>query len=148
LYNYLDLINDKDLLKFCATIKRKYKVNKEVKLYNSDVITSACTFGLIKHVIILPKTHCDNDLKIVICHELSHIKSHDTIFRLIRLICLSLYWFNPLMYIMSNSFDEISELACDEKVTKHLNYRDRFRYENLIIEATSNNNINELFDYL
>jgi len=49
---------------------------------------------------------------------------------------------------MSNSFDEISELACDEKVTKHLNYRDRFRYANLIIEAASNNNINDNSHYI
>lgn len=135
----LNPINDSDFITYSEEIKSIYRINKKVVLYSCDVISSACTFGFLKHVVILPKSYSNKDLKIMICHELTHIKHHDPIFRFIRLICLGLYWFNPLMYLLSNRYDITSELACDEHVIKNLNLQDKRRYAELIIEAASSN---------
>lgn len=60
-------------------------------------------------------------------------------FRFIRLVCLGLYWFNPLVYLLSNRYDITSELACDEQVIKNLNLQSKRRYAELVIEAASSN---------
>lgn len=73
--------------------------------------------GFNAPMIILPKDdYSDDELKLILKHELTHFKRHDLIFKFFVLACKAIHWFNPFMSYISNKIDEVCELACDETV--------------------------------
>ena len=56
----------------------------------------------------------------VVVHELAHIRRRDCLRKLLLIVCLCLYWWNPLVWIMVRLADRDMELACDEAVLRAL----------------------------
>lgn len=58
--------------------------------------------------------------QLVLAHELAHIRRRDCLRKLLLIVCLCLYWWNPLVWIMVRLADRDMELACDEAVLRAL----------------------------
>ncbi|MEL6945097.1 MAG: M56 family metallopeptidase, partial [Bacteroidota bacterium] len=85
------------------------------------MIKTPMTFGIFQPKILLPNTSEDwskEQMKIVLLHELAHIKRQDYLLHLLGLISLSLYWFHPLVWFLQKWQQEEREKACDEYVLK------------------------------
>lgn len=82
----------------------------------SELIDSPFVLGIIKPTIYIPYSLRDRDLEFVLLHEKSHIKRKDHLWKLIGFVILSVYWFNPLVWIAYIIFCRDIESACDEKV--------------------------------
>ncbi len=54
----------------------------------------------------------------VITHELMHYAHLDHIWAVVRVICVSVYWFNPLVWLAAYLSRQDSELACDSAVIR------------------------------
>jgi len=90
-----------------------------VKLLISDRISTPLTFGILSPKIIFPKIlklSDETEIKCVLTHELIHIKRFDNLWKIMVLIVVSIYWFNPFVWIMYVLFNRDIELSCDEKV--------------------------------
>ena len=61
------------------------------------------------------------DQDFVIDHETAHIKRLDHLIKPLSFLLLSVYWFNPLMWIAYMLLSRDIEKACDEKVIKKMN---------------------------
>lgn len=116
----------------------KIKYSLEVTVCECSVISSPITIGIWKPVIILPKeSYTKKDLSFLLQHELTHIHQCDALIKFIRLIVLSINWFNPLCYVLSGNIDKWCEAACDEIVLRKSTRSDRLHYCRLILNCAA-----------
>jgi beta-lactamase regulating signal transducer with metallopeptidase domain len=94
--------------------------NSTTKIYQSDRIDTPFLFGLIKPRIYVPFGISENDLPYVIMHEKAHIRRRDYLIKPIGFLILSVYWFNPLVWLAYILLCKDIELACEEKVVNML----------------------------
>ena len=58
----------------------------------------------------------DEDLRLVVTHEMAHIKRRDHWFRWLEWIALIVLWWNPVMWWARNQLRISEEMACDDLV--------------------------------
>ena len=88
--------------------------------------------GLLKPHILLPYDFFSRfDIRqqqLILQHELTHWYRGDLHFNYLALALLSLYWWNPLMWLAYQQYRQVQELACDAKVTEHVDKALRIAY--------------------
>ncbi len=103
-------------------IKIKLKVKEAViirdNIYETDRIQMPFILGVIKPKIYLPFAMNGADRELVILHEKAHLKRLDHIWKPLGFLLLSVYWFNPVLWVAYILLCRDIELACDEKVIK------------------------------
>lgn len=121
---------------FWRTVKRHRKpfqnelpfpARRNIYLLPDGVLPSPCLFG---GAIYLPeKTPLSNrSLRHVLCHEEMHARHFDPLWALLRALCLTVYWFDPLVWIASVCSKNDCELACDESALAYLGEQERIPY--------------------
>ena len=83
-----------------------------------DDIPSPFILGLFRPVIYVPSSMSGESLAYVLAHENAHLKRHDHWWKPLGYLLLTVYWFNPLVWIAYILFCKDIELACDEKVIR------------------------------
>ncbi len=133
-------------------IKAELKVRKDVKLVYSNLCDVPYTIGFFRPVIIMPlsfKNLTEIDIRLILKHELHHIKNHDIFFKYMALLAIAVNWYNPICYLMYYELCDISELYCDFCTTKSFGLELRRRYCNLIVDiATDDKKSNEIKKYI
>ncbi|EHJ51657.1 M56 family metallopeptidase [Streptococcus macacae] len=105
----------------CMQIK-----NKQIQLIRCAFIKSPMLTGLRRPVILLPNQEfSDQQMEIVLEHELTHYQHRDLFINLLMILTASLHWFNPIIRFANRVIQEEGEILCDESVLrgKNLNYR-------------------------
>lgn len=101
-------------------LKIKLKVREGILLkdniYICDSIPTPFILGMIKPKIYLPSALGDSDAEYVIAHEKAHLSRLDHLWKPIGFLLLTIYWFNPLMWVAFILLCRDIELATDEKV--------------------------------
>ncbi len=98
----------------------KASIKKNDNIYVCDEITSPFILGFFNPRIYLPSGISEDVSENVIAHEQAHIKRLDYIWKPLGFLLLSVYWFNPLMWIAYIFLCKDIEAACDEKVISRL----------------------------
>ena len=80
------------------------------------------TFGVLRPTVLLPEDLETGtaQFQLVLAHELAHIRRKDCLRKLLLTVCLCLYWWNPLVWLMVWLANRDMELACDEAVLRAL----------------------------
>jgi len=94
-------------------------VARQVRLFVDATIAVPVTWGLVRPVVVLPRaaTTWNNDqLRIVLMHELGHVRARDWMFNLIARVVCALYWFHPGVWWVARGLRDDCELACDDRV--------------------------------
>lgn len=111
-----------------------HEVIDGVDVIKSTIISSPLVFGFFKPTLAIPEIKInEDDYNLAIKHEMVHYKHHDSWFKLFAVIVNSIYWFNPITYLMVNLIGEACEYACDEQVTKEMDMSDRKQYSTMIL---------------
>jgi hypothetical protein len=87
-------------------------------LKHPDICTPL-TWGLMRPVILLPgkaESWSAEQWRLVLLHELSHIKRRDVLWQSLAYLSLALYWFNPLLWLAHRQLYHEAERACDDAV--------------------------------
>jgi beta-lactamase regulating signal transducer with metallopeptidase domain len=96
-------------------------VGRDVRLLESDRLKAAITFGILKPVVVLP-ADCDDwpasRRRLVLSHELAHVKRWDTLTEMFALFATILYWFNPFVWFAVRRMRIERETDCDNAVLK------------------------------
>lgn len=118
-----------------------------VSLYTSQHITTPFTVGLLFSRIILPASLINRkECRMIISHELEHVKNHDNLIKFLCLLAIFLHWYNPLIYILYREICKISEQVCDAAVIRNMSDEEIEQYKLLIIELSKREpNINVLW---
>lgn len=101
----------------------EHKLKRSIKVRVSDTIVTPLTYGVLKPVILLPKTtnwEDENKLRYILTHEFVHIKRFDAITKLMATVVLCVHWFNPFVWVMYFLLNRDIEISCDEDVIKML----------------------------
>lgn len=134
------LIAENEETGLTAEMAQKLHIKRAPALYENTSVSSPLTIGLWKPVIVLPEK--DRELwqmKMVIHHELIHIKRKDLWYKWLYQILLCVHWFNPVLYLIGRNLNIDCELSCDEAVLAELTMEGRTAYGNILINAAERN---------
>ncbi len=109
----------------------------EENIFQSEKIDSPFVFGFLKPRIYLPFSLEEENRPYVIAHEKMHIKNKDYLIKPIAFIILSVYWFNPLVWIAYYLFCKDMELACDEWVIWNLETEEKKAYAKALVMCST-----------
>jgi beta-lactamase regulating signal transducer with metallopeptidase domain/biopolymer transport protein ExbD len=76
--------------------------------------------GIISPVIILPcgleATLAPAELESVLIHECIHLRRRDNVWSALQLLMVSVFWFNPVVWLLHRRLGIEMEKSCDERV--------------------------------
>ncbi len=107
-------------------------------IHKSENVDSPFVVGMIKPKIYLPFNIKEQDAEYVIAHENAHIKRLDYIWKPLGFILLTVYWFNPVMWLGYILLCRDIELACDEKVIAGFDSEQRADYSEALLSCSVN----------
>lgn len=120
-------------------LKRKLSMatlySKGIK--QSDRIETPFVFGFFMPTIYVPYSISSSDIEYVLAHENTHIKRLDYIWKPLGFILLSVYWFNPIMWLSYSSLCKDIESACDERVIKEMEREQRRGYSEALLNCAT-----------
>lgn len=102
-----------------AELSRCLSVHREVALLAAAEGQMPMTFGVVRSSVVLPAEAADwsdERRRVVLLHELAHIKRHDVPWQIIARLACALYWFHPGAWWILRRMRIDRELACDDCV--------------------------------
>ncbi|MCU1384146.1 MAG: hypothetical protein JWL71_2843 [Acidobacteria bacterium] len=102
-----------------SVLSRRFGLRRPLFLLQSDHPTLLVTWGVRHPKVILPAEARDwsaDRIRIVLAHELAHIRRRDWLTQMAVELLRAVYWFNPLMWIACRQLRRESEHACDDAV--------------------------------
>ena len=93
-------------------------VHRRVLLRQCSIVSVPMTWGMTRPIILLPDdavTWPASRRRIVLLHELAHVKRFDWVTNLIAELACALHWFNPLAWIVVRWLHLDGERACDDR---------------------------------
>ena len=100
-------------------LRRELGIRSPVDLRIAVRPGAPAAWGLPRAVIVLPESSLawsEARLRMVMLHELAHIRRADTLARVLAEVVVALHWFNPLAWAGARRLRQASEQACDEVV--------------------------------
>ncbi len=86
----------------------------------SSAVDSPAVAGLLRPVLLLPASFPEgfsaNEARMVLLHELTHLKRHDLPLNWLLCVLQALHWFNPLLWLAFARMRADRETACDAQV--------------------------------
>ena len=107
-------------------------------IFQSEMVDSPFVLGIIRPRIYVPFRLDNQNLEHVISHEQAHIRRRDHWWKPLGFLLLTVYWFNPLMWVAYVLLCRDIELACDERVIRKLNSEQRAEYTQALILCSVN----------
>lgn len=104
-------------------------------VFTAEGVPSPCLVGLFRPAVyVTPACLEDGDrLRHVLAHELAHWRHRDPFWSLVRCVCLTVYWFHPLVWLAASLSRRDCELACDECALRELGEEERTAYGRTLI---------------
>ncbi len=102
-------------------------------LWQSEKVTSPFVLGLLRPRIYLPFGVDEESLTYVVAHENAHIRRRDHWIKPGGFLLLTVYWFNPLIWLSYILLCRDVELACDERVVKEMGSEDKKAYSEALL---------------
>ena len=102
-----------------------------------DKIDTPFILGVIKPKIYLPSSVSEKDTDYVLAHEKAHIKRLDHLWKPLGFLLLTVYWFNPVLWIAYILLCRDIELACDEKVMTQMGEDIKKSYSTALLNCSA-----------
>lgn len=100
-----------------ADVSERLGVRRSVQLLRAADGAVPVTWGLLRPCIVVPASAGAwpaDRVRIVLAHEVAHIRRHDWMMQLTAKAICGIYWFNPLFWAAANRLHQESEQACDD----------------------------------
>jgi len=89
------------------------------RLLLSDDVQLPFTSGLLRPTVVLPRSAeewSEDRRRVVLTHELAHVRRRDLVTHLVGRLACALYWFHPLVWLAARRARAEGERACDDLV--------------------------------
>ncbi|MET1255784.1 M56 family metallopeptidase [Aliikangiella maris] len=123
---------------------------KSLKIVHSHLLSMPAVVGIINTYLILPKNFSEYSPKqqrIILSHELMHIRHGDLRWNLLKMIIKILFWFNPLVYWGEKQFEAAQEVACDYRVMQKIGLTEAGYYGRALVNAISGSHTHPLISH-
>ena len=106
----------------------------DVEYRISPQIGSPYTIGFVRPFIVVPESLEDSRLsEMIIRHEYSHLRSHDSLVKLLCLLAICLHFYNPLTLLTLLLYTRFSEYIADEAATEGFTLQDCKAYATALV---------------
>lgn len=123
-----------------AYLKLRWQVRVSVihqkNIYICDDVASPFILGSITPKIYIPSGMDTRQLENVLAHENAHIKRKDHWWKPLGFLLLSVYWFNPLLWLAYILLCRDIERACDEKVIAGMDNAQKKSYSEALVACS------------
>jgi len=104
-------------------------------VYVSAAVRTPCMFGVLHPAVYLSTDDVEEKaLRYILCHENTHYRHRDNLWALVRVACLCIHWYNPLVWLAATLSRQDCELACDEETIRRLGRGERIDYGRVLLE--------------
>jgi beta-lactamase regulating signal transducer with metallopeptidase domain/tetratricopeptide (TPR) repeat protein len=100
-------------------VRGQLGLSTDVRLLQSPRVTVPVVWGVFRPVLLLPEDAASwpaERMRVVMLHELAHLKRVDGISLILTRIAVSLFWFHPLAWSLERAGRNECERACDDLV--------------------------------
>ena len=99
-------------------IAKALKIHQPVLLRVSSAVTGPVTVGALRALVLLPvcaaTSLSPDELKVVLAHELAHVRRADFFWNLVQTLVETLFFFHPAVWWLSGRIRHERELCCDD----------------------------------
>jgi beta-lactamase regulating signal transducer with metallopeptidase domain/tetratricopeptide (TPR) repeat protein len=102
-----------------ADLSEKLGVSRPIRLLFSEDLAVPVTTGVSRPIVLLPESARrwnDERRRVVLLHELAHVKRADWVALVIGQVAAAVYWFHPLAWSVRIQMRKDCERACDDLV--------------------------------
>lgn len=106
-----------------------------VPVYAAEMVQTPCLFGLFHPAVYVTKnvTEEEKGFAFVLSHENTHYRHRDNWWALVRILCVCLHWYNPLVWLAAYLSRQDGELACDDRTLKNMGDEARIEYGKTVL---------------
>ncbi len=120
-------------------IAREVRLRHIPCVWIASSISSPAVTGLLRPTLLLP-AHLDHaftpaEIRLVLKHELMHLKRHDLPLNALLCVLMALHWFNPLLWLAFFKARLDREAACDAQVLQHDSADRRREYGHALLKV-------------
>ena len=109
---------------------------REPRICVCEAVPTPLLMGFVSPMLLLPhEGYTEMELRLIVRHELYHLKRKDILYKLVLTFANAMHWFNPLVYLMLRQADEDIELSCDSAVAAGLDWQERSVYSETLLQA-------------
>lgn len=118
--------------------RKIYSENHKVPVYVTKTLPSPCLY--LGDIYLTEEAAADPArAEYIIAHELTHRRHLDGVWSALRVVCLAVWWFNPLVWLAAVLSRRDCELFCDAATVKRLGEEHRFDYGRTLLDLTAVN---------
>ena len=121
-------------LRLRHTVRTAIPLRENVRL--CDSVKSPFILGVFRPRIYLPSDMDEDMAELVLKHEKAHLKRRDHLWKPLGFVLLSVYWFNPVLWLSYVLLCRDIELACDEKVIRDMEGTDKKAYSEALLSCS------------
>ena len=120
--------------KIFSEVQKELKIKRRIRLKASSDIGSPMLVGILFPTVYIPCREIpDNNMRMVLLHELTHYKRKDLLVKWFAVLVNAVHWFNPLCYLACAALSEACEVSCDMSVTKNMSEDEQKLYMQTIL---------------
>lgn len=121
-------------------LKLRYRIKTSIlfrdNIYVCDNIDFPFLLGIFRPRIYLPSGVTEEHLQYVLAHENAHLKRRDHWWKPLGFLLLTIYWFNPLLWVAYFLLCRDIERACDEKVVARMAPSGKVGYSEALVACS------------
>jgi HEAT repeat protein/beta-lactamase regulating signal transducer with metallopeptidase domain len=112
-------VTDAPWLPLARSLAAELGLSPRLSFLRSGRAAMPMAWGILQPAVLMPSdadTWPTERLRIVLLHELAHVKRRDCLTHMLAQISCALYWFNPLAWVAARHLRTERERACDDLV--------------------------------
>lgn len=115
--------------------------SRKITVRVSDSLISPLMIGVFRPILLLPKAAITSQqLHNVLCHEMTHFRRNDVLYKWFVTLVRCVHWFNPIIYFVARQVNIDCEISCDMAVTSKMSDDEIMGYVGTILALLSNKN--------
>jgi beta-lactamase regulating signal transducer with metallopeptidase domain len=128
-----------ELLATLAQIAREMHLRQVPRVLIASAVSSPAVTGLLRPTLLLPadfdREFTPAEARLVLKHELMHLKRGDLPLNALMCVLMALHWFNPLLWIAFFKIRADREAACDAQVLHDAPHDRRIAYGHALLKV-------------
>lgn len=115
------------ILQQLAELSRQLGIKRKVRVRVLDSQIGPAVMGVWRPTLLLPRIIVDAaepaQLRLLLAHELIHVRRGDLVWSALQVVAASLWWFHPAVWLTNRFLTRESERSCDEQTIASLGCR-------------------------
>ncbi len=130
---------NQNILSSLTLIAREIGLRRMPRVLMASSISSPAVTGIFRPILLLPvnfdEAFTPDEVRLVLKHELTHIKRGDLLLNALLCLLIALHWFNPLLWLAFFKVRLDRETACDAEVLLHDTQERRIAYGHALLKV-------------